>query len=181
MSPEQQRNISDFIVTITTLIFAVTSLITVYISGSAWRDEREGIRPYLTLHASPEVTLTDRQLIFHFQFQNVGVHPVENLNTQTMIVGSELKSAPLHIDQYSQVNYIPQNSPAALLIKVNNPPYTGQYYLIIDLKYSDPVLAKDYEQIVYLRWPGIVEGEITPIFHASQDDKNKILDYLKKQ
>ncbi|NLI93566.1 MAG: hypothetical protein GX434_15670 [Peptococcaceae bacterium] len=187
MSSESQNSVSNLIVTLTTLIFAITSMITVYISGSAWRDERESVRPYLTFYTSPEVRFSPlKQLVFSFTFQNAGLHPAGNLHIQTTIIDSELSGPPLHTDQYSLVNDISQNSTADLLIKLDNPGPIKKpvqmkpQYIIISLKYSDPVLGKGHEQIFYLKWAGIVDGNITPVFHASREDKNRILNSYPK-
>lgn len=187
MTREREQSISNLIVTVTTLIFAVTSMITVYISLSAWRDEREAVRPYLTFQNSPKVYFQNsNQLAFSFKFINVGQHPAGSLHCQTLIVDSQLDSQPLHTDQYSMVNYIPQNMTADLIIKIDMEA-TGlhteelkEHYIVINLKYADPVLEKQHEQIIYLKWAGVMEGKPTPIFHASREDKAKIVTYLKK-
>lgn len=187
MSDDHQVNMSNIFITITTLIFAVTSLITVYISLSAWRQERESVRPYLTFRNSPQVHFKDNgQLVLSIRFTNVGLHPVASLHSQTIIVDSSLNKEPLHTDQYTLVNNIPQNAVADLIIYISgekkgiSKETINEHYIIINLKYSDPILAKDYEQIIYLRWAGIKKGKINPIFHASQEEKNQIITYLSK-
>lgn len=187
MAGEREQNISNLIITITTLIFAVTSMITVYISLSAWRDERESVRPYLTFQKSPEVYFQNAgELVFSFRFSNVGLHPAGNLHSQTMIVDCRLDCQPLHTDQFSLVNYIPQNSTADLIIKIDcaaaglDSDDIPEHYIVINLKYSDPVLEKEHEQIIYLKWAGAMAGKPTPIFHASKEDKARIVNYLKK-
>ncbi|HHV64805.1 MAG TPA: hypothetical protein GXX46_07025 [Peptococcaceae bacterium] len=185
MSSERQFNLSNIFITITTLIFAITSLITVYISLSAWKEERESVRPYLTFHSSPEVYFDQNgQLVFAFRFTNVGLHPVANLHCQTIIANSNLTSNPLHTDQYSLVNNIPQNAVADLIIYIKkdnqriNEQNLDEHFIIINLKYTDPILTKDHEQIIYLRWAGIENAKINPIFHASTEEKKQIIDYL---
>lgn len=182
MSSTQESNLSNLIVTITTIIFAVTSLITLFITVSAWKEEREAVRPYLTFYNSPVVDLNDK-LTFSFKFNNVGLHPASNLHSQTIIVDSSLKDKPLHTDQFSLVNYIPQNTTSDLVINIdlkfqlNN---LNPHYIIINLKYNDPVLDQAHEQIIYLKWAGIKNGKPQPVFHASIDDKNRIVAYLSK-
>lgn len=187
MTREREQNISNLIITVTTLIFAVTSMITVYISLSAWRDEREAVRPYLTFQGSPKVYFQNsRQLEFSFKFINVGRHPAGNLHCQTLVVDSQLDCQPLHTDQYSMVNYIPQNTTTDLVLKIDveaaglNTEEVKEYYIVINLKYADPVLEKQHEQIIYLKWAGVMEGKPTPIFHASKQDKERIVTYLEK-
>ncbi len=186
MSAAERRSSSDIIIAITTLIFAVTSMITVYISVSAWNNERESVRPYLTFHNSPEVYLEDKHLIFSFAFYNIGFHPVASFHSQTLIVDYGLDDQPLHNDQFTLVNYIPQNTTTDLVIKIDLEPTNIDYYninphyILINLKYTDPILEKSHEQIIYLRWDGITEGNLQPIFHCSIQEKDLILDYIEK-
>ncbi|RNC28719.1 MAG: hypothetical protein AWM53_01160 [Candidatus Dichloromethanomonas elyunquensis] len=187
MSSEHQTTVSNLVITLTTLIFAITSMITVFISASSWREERESVKPYLTFNSSPEVFFTpNKELVFLFRFQNSGLHPAENLHIQTMILDCELKGPPLHTDQFSFVNDIPQNAAADLSIRLDNPSIMlhpkqfNPHYIILNLKYSDPVLGKSHEQIIYLKWPGITEGRAGAILHASKEDKNHIVEYLQK-
>lgn len=187
MSSNRQNNVSNIFITVTTLIFAITSLITVYISLSAWKEEREAVRPYLTFQSSPQVYFNAaNQLVFSFKFTNVGLHPASSLHCQTVIVNCSLDDKPLHTDQHSLVNNIPQNSPTDLIIVMDSSSKgidkknITSHYIIINLKYTDPILEKDHEQILYLRWGGISNGKINLIFHASRDDKNNLVNYLAK-
>lgn len=180
------RRSSDIIIAITTLIFAVTSLITVYISISAWNNERESVRPYLTFSDSPVVYLENKHLIFSFSFYNVGFHPVASFYSQTLIVDCRLDDQPLHNDHFTLVNYIPQNTTTDLVIKIDlEPTNIDQYnihphFIVINLKYTDPILEKDHEQIIYLRWEGIDRKTLQPIFHCSIQEKDLILNYIEK-
>lgn len=185
MSPENK--LYNWIMTATTLIFAITSMITVMISISAWKDERESVRPYLTFNQSPQVSIAESgQITFVFAFKNVGQHPAASLYCQTLIVDCSLADDILHKDQISMVNIIPQNTTAELMINLEqlrgkDVKNLNQHYLIIDLKYMDPVIDKNHEQIIYLRWGGSKNGQIMPLFHASKEDKKQILDYLQKK
>lgn len=178
---------TSMIMTLTTLIFAVTSMITVYISLSAWKDERESVRPYLTFYNSPEVYFnTSNQLVFSFKLVNVGLHPAASFHSQTLIIESGLTDKPLYNDQFTLVNHIPQNTATDLVIKTDiptseiNQPDCNPHYIIINLKYLDPIINKKHEQIIYLRWDGIKKGQPQSIFHCSREEKNKIIDYLGK-
>jgi hypothetical protein len=44
----------------------------------------------------------------------------------------------------------------------------------------DPILEKKHEQLIYLRWLGITNGKPNLVFHASKEDKNRIIEYLGK-
>jgi hypothetical protein len=150
------------------------------------REKRESIKPYLTLSTSPIVNLNNNQLVFSFKFTNVGIHPVASLHSQTIVTDCKLDRKPLHIDQYSLVNNIPQNSTVDLIfaIDVDSSKIAreniNQHYIIINLKYFDPILENKHEQIIYLRWYGITNGEPRLIIHATKEDKNQIVNYLEK-
>jgi hypothetical protein len=58
-------NFSSIVVTVATLIFAVTSMITVFISLSAWKEEQASARPYLIV-SNPKVAADDRELFLPF-------------------------------------------------------------------------------------------------------------------
>ena len=181
-----RRSTSNTLVAITTLIFAITSLITVYISLSAWKDERESVRPYLTFYQSPEVYLEDKHLVFSVRYYNVGLHPAASFHSHTIIVKHHLNDPPLHNDQFTLVNYIAQNATTDIVIKVDLGPTKTDFqnihahFIIINLKYSDPILNKNHEQIIYLRWEGTVNGKLQPIFHCSKQEKTQILDYIER-
>lgn len=187
MSSDQHKYMSNVFMTITTVIFAISSLITVFISLSAWKEDREAERPYLTFQASPKVGFNDDgKLLFSFTFTNVGHHPAASLNGQTMILDDGLTAGPLHTDQNSLNPYLSQNSNTDLIITLSNPYFDvdkqnlNQQLIIINLKYADPILEKNHEQIIYLRWLGITDGQVHPILHASKQDKERIINYLKK-
>ena len=135
MSTTERRYNSELMMTLTTLIFVITSLITVYISLSAWNEERESVRPYLTFNNSPDVYLENQQLVFSFAFYNVGLHPAASFHSQTLIVDSDLDVQPLHNDHFSLVNYIPQNTTTSLIIKIDleqttvNPAQIDTHYM----------------------------------------------------
>lgn len=186
MSTTERKSNADIMMTLTTLIFVITSVITVYISLSAWNEERESVRPYLTFHNSPEVYVENQNLVFSFGFYNVGTHPAASFHSHTLIVDSNLDVPPLHNDQFSLVNYIPQNTSTSLIIRINlesttvNLNHINPHYIVINLKYADPILEKGHEQIIYLRWDGIHHGKLQPIFHCSREERDLILDYIAK-
>ncbi|WP_368292554.1 hypothetical protein [Dehalobacter sp. TBBPA1] len=187
MSTESHHNTYQLLVTITTFIFAVTSMITVYISLTAWKEERESVRPYLTFTQSPSVEILHKKdLTFSFHFTNVGTHPAASLHCQAIFADSDLNAEPLQVDQISLANYVSPDSTVDLVVTVDiqtqgiDTGQVNQHYIILNLKYFDPVFEKQYEQIIYLRWAGISKGQLQPIYHASREDKAQIIQYLGK-
>jgi len=187
MPTESHHNTYQLLVTITTFIFAVTSMITVYISLTAWKEERESVRPYLTFTQSPSVEILHKKdLTFSFHFTNVGAHPAASLHCQAIFADSDLNAEPLQVDQISLANYVSPDSTVDLVINIDmqsqeiDAGQVSQYYIILNLKYFDPVFETQYEQIIYLRWAGISKGQLQPIYHASREDKAQIIQYLGK-
>jgi len=182
MSSNSQTNLSNILVTLTTLIFAVSSMITVIISLSAWKEERESVRPYLTL-SSPVIAFENDSLLFSFELCNVGLNPAASLHCQTTFLDCNPDSPLLHEDQYSMSNIISRNAGEKLTIKIdsNSSAFMARnIYLVISLKYTDPVLEREHEQIMYFKWPGMEDGKPAHVYHASKDDRELILNYLRK-
>lgn len=178
-------NYSSLIATVATAVLAITALITVYITVSAWREEREANRPYFTFRESPSVVL-DESLDFEIRFTNVGEHPAINLWSKSVVFNSDFLSEPIAVDEYALVNDIPQNASATLLItleKLENDAKLGKvppHFAVIVLRYEDPIIDKYFEQIIYIQWNGINQGEILSTNHAEEEEKQKIIDYFNK-
>jgi len=185
MSIKSKQEFTNYFVTLTTIIFAITSLITIYISISAMKEKRESLRPYITFVKSPIVTIShndDYELIFVFTLGNVGQHPVAALHIQTIIIDTKLDKEPLHTDQFTFLNNITQNDTKELKIIIEDIDKSAikEHYIVMNLKYNDPIFEKTHEQIYYLKWYGIENGLPQQIYHASKEDKDKIVNYLKK-
>ena len=177
---------SSIVATVATVVLAVTALITVYITVSAWRAERESARPYFTLKDSPKVQLTP-EVNFEFKFTNAGVHPAVNLHSKSLVFDQSLAKEPVHQDEFDLVNEIPKDTSSSLLITIDkkdiNP---GQlninpHFIVIDLQYDDPIIKKKYNQTIFLKWNGVLNGQLQAIVHLRLEEKEKILAYLKEK
>lgn len=179
-------NWSDSVVTISTAIFALVSLISVYISVTTWQTQREAARPYLTFIESPSLNFSENSgFEFEFKFKNVGTHPATNLSSRTLIFEQQLLQMPILIDDYTVVNDIPRDSTTSLLLnlKVNSFPNEleniNPHFIIISLNYSDPIVHKSYNQTIYLKWAGVIDHKQQPIIHVEMSEKKNIEHYLK--
>lgn len=176
---------SNMIATVGTAILAVTALITVYITVSAWNEEREANRPYFTFKDSPEVVLRESPE-FEMVFTNVGEHPAVSLWSKSIVFQAGLKEKPVTIDEYALVNDIPKNASATLLISLQGinkqktlkdvPPY----FFVIVLRYEDPIINESFEQTLYIKWNGMKGGEILTTNHAEEAEKEQIIQYFKQ-
>lgn len=175
---------SSIIATVGTSILAITALITVTVTLNAWKTQREASRPYLSLKESPSVQVQSG-LNIEFKFNNVGIHPAVNLSSQTIVFAQDSFEAPIHNDKYDLVNEIPKDMSSSLVIALDpkevdvSQPSVRPYYIVVHLKYLDPLIDHSYQQTLYFKWSGIESGGVQPIVHVEVREKEKILDYLK--
>jgi len=178
-------NWSGSVVTISTAIFALVSLISVYISVTTWQTQREAARPYFTFIESPSLHLNEEASFeFEFKFKNVGTHPATNLSSRTIVFEQQFLEKPILIDDYTVVNDIPRDTTTSLLLSLKNKnlseePDINPHFIIINLRYSDPVVRKSYNQTIYLKWAGVISRRQQPLIHVEISEKERILHYLK--
>ncbi|NLI90860.1 MAG: hypothetical protein GX434_01260 [Peptococcaceae bacterium] len=184
----KKRNFSNYtslIATIATAVLAVTALITVYITLSAWREEREANRPYFTFKDSPKVVF-NKTPQFEIKFTNVGEHPAVGLWSKSLVFHTSLKQKPIAEDEYAVVNDIPQNASATLMIDLDRLEKQAKegnvepQFIVIDLRYEDPIIGKKFEQTLYIKWNGMQKGEVLPTNHAEENEKKIILQYFEQ-
>jgi len=177
---------SSVIATMATTVLALTALITVYLTMSAWKVQQETARPYFILKESPKIDLGN-ELSFELRFNNVGIHPAVNLSSKTVIFDERLDDKPIYEDESSIVNDIPKETSSSLIVTIPSEEiYPKQleikaHFIVIDLQYSDPILNKAYSQTIYMKWTGVKEGQLQPIVHVRVDEKETILGYFQKQ
>ncbi|MDO0823312.1 hypothetical protein [Desulfosporosinus nitroreducens] len=176
-------NWSGSVVTISTLIFALVSLISVYISVTTWKIQREAARPYLTFIESPSLHFTkESSFEFEFRFKNVGTHPATTLSSRIIVFEQQLLEKPILIDDYTVVNDIPRDTTTSLLLnlkdKVLDEGNIHPHFIIISLSYADPIVHKSYNQTIYLKWAGVIAGKQQPLIHVEISEKENILNYL---
>lgn len=184
MPSKNERDWSTTIVTYSTVIFAIVSLITAYITITSWRTQRQADRPYFSIKNSPQVEI-QKGIIFEFEFANVGKHAASDLVSNTYVFDQSLNLKPLHVDEYALINDIPRETTTRLMIQLDNEELAltdmeiHPQYLVIHLSYSDPVLNQTYQQAFFMKWAGIVDGKAQPLIYAQANEKDKILNYLR--
>lgn len=175
---------SNFWVSGSTVIFAIISLISVFISINSWQTQREAARPYFTFKESPTIELT-HEVSFEFKFFNVGTHPATDLTSKTLVFHEKLLKNPLLIDTYSVVNDIPQDTATSLLLRLDSnqlDPLKADldaYYIVISLDYRDPILKESYNQIIFIKWPGVNQGRVQPLIHMEAGEKERVIHYIR--
>lgn len=182
---KRQRSISwsSVIATAATSVLAITALITVYLTITAWKVQQETTRPYFVLKESPKVEISD-ELSLELKFNNVGVHPALDLSSETVVFNEQLTAKPIYYDESSIVNEIPKDGVSSLVVIIpSDEIYPKQaninpHYVVVDLQYRDPILEKTYNQTIYLKWSGLVNGKMLPIVHVQVEEKDNILNYF---
>ncbi|RNC28756.1 MAG: hypothetical protein AWM53_01197 [Candidatus Dichloromethanomonas elyunquensis] len=179
-------NYTSIIATVATAILAITALITVYITLSAWREEREANRPYFTFYDSPAVVFNSESPQFEIKFTNVGEHPAVDLWSKSLVFNTNLKEKPIAEDEYALVNDIPKNASATLMIglgQIEKQAHEGNVepqFIVIVLRYQDPIINEKFEQTLYVRWNGMQKGKVLPTTHAEEEEKKIILQYFER-
>ena len=175
---------SSIIATLATTILALTALITVYLTVAAWKVQQNAARPYFVLKESPKIDL-DKALGLELKFTNVGIHPAVDLSSETIVFDDRLAGKPIHHDESAIVNEIPKDSSSSLVMIVSSDEISPQQqningqYVVVDIQYADPILNKSYNQSIYLKWNGVIEGKIQPTVHVRMEEKGKILTYFQ--
>jgi len=177
---------SNIIATLATTILALTALITVYLTIAAWKIQQDAARPYFVLKESPKVDIGN-ELSLELKFNNVGIHPVVNLSSKTIVFDDHLTGKPIHHDESAIVNEIPKDAASSLVMLIPGDDINSQqlninaYYIVVDLRYADPILNKSYSQTIYMKWNGVQEGKMQPIVHVRVNEKENITNYFQKQ
>lgn len=175
---------SSIIATLATTVLALTALITVYLTVAAWKVQQNAARPYFVLKESPKVDL-GKELGLELKFTNVGIHPAVDLSSETIVFDDRLAGKPIHHDESAIVNEIPKDSSSSLVMTVPSDeiypqqPNINAQYVVVDIQYADPILNKFYNQSIYLKWNGVIEGKIQPTVHVRMEEKGKILTYFQ--
>lgn len=177
---------TSIIATMATMVLALTALITVYLTVAAWKVQQNTARPYFVLRESPQINL-ERNLELELKFTNVGIHPAVDLSSETIVFDDRLTGKPIHHDESAIVNEIPKDSSSSLVMTVPskeiNPqqPTINAQYVVVDIQYVDPILNKSYNQLIYLKWNGIIERKVQPTVHVRLEEKEKILTFFREQ
>ncbi|EGW39983.1 hypothetical protein DOT_2067 [Desulfosporosinus sp. OT] len=185
ISNERFMKWSSVIATMATTVIALTALITVYLTITAWKVQQNTSRPYFVLKESPIVDLNN-ELSLELKFNNVGVHPAVNLSSETIVFDDRLSGNPIHHDESAIVNEISKDASSSLVMIIPsdeiNPKQTNinAQYVVVDLQYDDPILSKSFNQTIYMKWNGVLEGKLQPTVHVRVEEKAKILEYFKK-
>ncbi|AGA69445.1 hypothetical protein Desdi_2000 [Desulfitobacterium dichloroeliminans LMG P-21439] len=182
----KKMTLSTFLVSGSTAVFAIISLISVFISINTWQTQREASRPYFTFKESPSIELAS-EVSLEFRFFNVGAHPATELTSKTMVFHENLAENPILIDTYRVVNDIPRDTATSLLLHLDsnyvdaNDPNLDAFYIVIRLDYWDPILKEPFFQTIFVKWPGVYQDRVQPLIHMEAGEKERVIQYIKER
>ncbi|SEH08109.1 hypothetical protein [Candidatus Venteria ishoeyi] len=165
------------------VITTVVAMVTVYLSRVSWEQERESKRPYIIIEKPGIKPLPDSPPFrMQITMENRGTHAASGLEGRILILNTNLSTQPDFDFRFSVANAIPPNSPTPWYKDgVHLPNILPAQYVILAIKYEDPILKKDFGQVFFMRWDGIENGTTHPNFvYVSKDEAKKISVYLKE-
>lgn len=161
-------------------VAAIAASLTVYQAISASREDRESKRPYFTLSA-PGIKPLPQSPPFRIQItmDNIGVHPASDLVGKILIIDRTLTSPPEFSFDFSVANEIPAETPTPWYNDVYLPQNVPPQYVVLAIKYRDPILKKFFTQIFYMKWDGVLNGQTQPDFvHVTVEEKATLQRHL---
>jgi hypothetical protein len=162
-------------------IAAVAALLTVRHLRATRREQIESNRSYFTI-VNPGIKPLPQSPPYRIQItmENVGVRPAYDLLGKIYIIDKNLRSGPRITIDFSVANEIVAKTPTPwysdnVQILGDVPPQ----YIVLAIKYSDPITRESFAQTFFMKWDGVANGQTHPDFvHASIEEKQNIADHL---
>lgn len=162
------------------LLAAVTALVTVYITTTAWREERGSRRPYFAI-TEPGIKLSTEKLPLRIQIniENVGSRPASDFTERLIMMNFDLSSEP-QVKETTVANEIPVKIPQAWYLHgFDLPAKVGPKYFVYAISYTDRVLNKSFVQAFFMKWDGVARGKVSPDFvQVSKEEQRKLVSHL---
>ena len=113
--------------------------------------------------------------------ENRGIHPADDFEGRILILNADLSNKPDFDFKFSVANSIPSNSPTPWYNdSVHLPHNLPLQYVVLAIKYKDPILNKGFNQTFFMKWDGIQNGSIHPDFvYVSKDEAKAISSHLR--
>ncbi|MDP4126439.1 MAG: hypothetical protein Q8912_05815, partial [Bacillota bacterium] len=121
---------------------------------------------------------------FEFTFSNVGTHPASSLSSKTLVFNQNLLEKPIFEDDYTVINDIPRDTTTSLLLNIDHKDICqraniNSQFVIIYLRYNDPIIRRSYTQTLYLKWAGVIAYKPQPFIHVESSERSGIQNYLE--
>jgi len=135
-------------------IAAIAALLAIFQTSSILKSERDFRRPYLKIY---EATMqqVDKENTFTFKvaLENIGIDPLRDPQMKLLVKNISLDKDLFGVF-YSFADEVP---PGGTLFFVRQDIKSSEitdnaYYVILAIRYKDPILKKDFAQIIFGKW-----------------------------
>jgi hypothetical protein len=159
---------------------AVFSYQAVIITKNAFIEQQNAARPYFVTH-SPGIR--DNPLQIRFVLENIGIRPALDFEYSLYVVYKGEESKPILQENGSIGDQLPNGDSFTLVIAIDPlPPDDPFKYVILAIKYSDPLTGKSYPQIFNSGWDRLWGEQGDPNFtHISNEEEQLIQEQLYQQ
>jgi len=138
-------------------------------------------RPYINISA-PGIKPLPKSPPYRIQInmENTGTNAAQDLQARLLMFDQSLKSPPIGNIEIGVANDIPPRTPTpyyndSVLLPRDYP----AQFVVMALKYKDAITNKNYSQVWYMKWDGIMAGTTSPDFvHVSPEEKSRIVPYV---
>ncbi len=168
--------------TVSGAVAAVAALLAVRQVSAARTQEHLAQRPYFSLSA-PGIKALPSSPPYRVQvtLENIGVHPARDVAGRMLFVDKESMQTDYDL-ALSLGDDVPARSPTPWHNDTFRPKRnTPEKYIVVSLRYADPLLRRGFKQEFYMKWNGVKEGKIHPDFvHISRDERKRLSPQIAK-
>lgn len=162
--------------TVSGAVAAVAALLAVRQVSVARAQERLTQRPYFSI-SDPGIKPLPNSPPYRVQItlENVGMHPAQDVSGKMLFVDKESMHPEFDL-ALSLGDDVPARSPTPWCNDTFRPKRnTPERYIVVFLRYADPLLRKTFKQQFFLKWGGVKEGKIHPDFaQVSRDERKRL-------
>ena len=171
------------IAAISAAISAYAAMRVVYHSRMTKKEELNAKRPYFILEA-PGIKQLSNSPPYRIQItmKNIGGHVASDFTCRILIIKRELDGKPDFEFNFSVANAIPPNTPTPWYYdSLQLPMKLEPHYVILSIKYNNPILDNSHAQIYFMKWDGVQKGVTHPDFvYMNKDEMTEATNYLKE-
>lgn len=155
-------------------VSAIAAVCAIWQARQSAREARQAVRPYFLLE-EPGIKPLQDSPPFRIQLtlRNVGGRIAASLEGRLYVTSAVDDVGPAIDTKFSVANDIPPTTPTpwyadSLVLSASCPPH----FVILGIKYLDPLQNKTFTQSFFMRWDGAQDGKFQPDFvHACAAEK----------
>jgi len=167
------------VISIVALIASVVfGIISNYTSRQTLTETRASKRPYFSFDPTNQLQFPAAgETTVVIKMTNIGEYPATEVVGKVLIVGKDLKAEPAINAMFSIASDIPKGIfyTWACRDDCKLPANLSAQYIVVGLKYRDPILNQTHEQSFFVKWKGTTDGKADPeFFHISTDESKAV-------